>query len=288
MRARATGAPDSFGAVTDKDAAKQRRQTRNRQVRQTRQTRTEAASRRRVEPEPDPRPTRVRPGAKLGRRPTSVGRRTPSRTPPVEPPGKSSAPPSSGDAAPARTGRGRPDRSQPTRATDDTGVGGWRGWLAESSAVPGGRAALLALVVAVVGGITLFLFPVFPSPVFDAHGRGVVAAAPGTEQQRSARLERFDGADATVETAYLADVAGPAVAALFAVVPVLVAGSAVLSLRRPTRSRALLIAAFAMALFVLFGGAVGPFYIVAVGALGFGSYQSRKADSAAADDPDPD
>ena len=79
-----------------------------------------------------------------------------------------------------------------------------------------------------------------------------------------------------VESTYLISQIGPAAGVV--VFPVLIAGLAVFAARRPNRTRTFTLAAVGLLLFVLVLSSVGIFFLFSAGALGFGAYQSRRAD----------
>lgn len=270
--------------AADKDAAKRRRQARNRQERISRQKRIEAA--RRSESARPARTAAATPAAKGTGLKGSGSKATAGRGAAATGSGGLLGklfPPRPAAGAPGVGGR--PSRSQPSRSVpvevDD--VSGIRGALLARMAQPGGRAALLALFVALVSAVTLLGFAVVPIFAFEYYGETVVEASAGGESEQSDRVAAFDEADpVTAGTGRLLDVADPIPAIVFSVVPIVISGIAVAALTKTTRSRTLLVSALAAALFVFFSRGIGTFFILGVFALGFAAYQSRKADAATA------
>lgn len=259
--------------MADKDAAKRRRQARNRQERMKRQSRVEGARR-----SASTRPARTTEGARAadGDAPASgapsgsgglLGRLFPPRP-----------------AQPAKGAGGRPARTAPAPSVPvDVGdVSGVRGAFVRATAQPGGRATVLALIVAIVSAVTLLAFPVAPAAVLDGFGRLVVEASTDDAGERADLVEELTDADAVLESVLLTDLLNPVVAAVYALIPVAIAAVAVASLHRPTRSRTLLISALAAAMYVFLTGPIGIYFLVGALALGWGAFQSRKADAAAA------
>lgn len=275
--------------MADKDAAKRRRQARNRQERISRQKRIEGA--RRSESARPARTAAATPAAKgagsKGVGSTGTGSKATARQgaatsgsggllgklfPPRPAPG------ASGEGG--RPSRAQPSRSVPVEASDVSGI---RGALLTRMAQPGGRAALLALFVALVSAVTLLGFPVVPVFAFEYYGETVVEASVRGESERTELVAAFDDADpVTAGTGRLLDVADPIFAVVFSLVPIVISGIAVAALTKTTRSRTLLVSALAAALFVFFSQGIGTFFILGVFALGFAAYQSRKADAATA------
>lgn len=274
----------------DKDAAKRRRQARNRQERQNRQARTDGAKRAAARPSrsAEETPTRPAKGAgakgrtdltKTAARPAAapggvLGRLFPPRPEPVQ----------GTDGRPARTAR--PPRP-PSEVVEVGEVPGPRGILLRLTSQPGGRAAVLALLVALVSGLTLFVAPVAPPPVLDELGAMVVVQADGGDALDTAALDDVQEesfADDPVVAAYsvgLLDLVPPLAAVIYALVPVLIAGMAVRALTRGTRTRTLMICAVTGVLYVVMLGPIGIFFFLGVLALGFAAYQSAKADKVA-------
>lgn len=267
----------------DKDAAKRRRQARNRQERENRQARTEGAKR-------------------AASRPSRTADETPSRT--TKGAGKTSLAKTPAEPAPAPTGvmgrlfpprpqagggEGRPGRPTrpPSEVIDVGDVPGVRGVILRATAQPGGRATVLALLASVVSAIALFVIPVAPPPVLEQYGAMVVVQADGGEADDQAAiddaLEAFADEDpvAAPYSVGLLDLVPPVTAVVFAVIPILIAGMAARSLTRPTRSRTLMISSIAGVAYVVLGGPIGIFFLLGVLALGFAAYQSSKADRAA-------
>lgn len=272
----------------DKDAAKRRRQARNRQERQNRQARTEGAKRTAARPSrtAEETPTRATKGAGT----TDLSKRSPAR--PAAAPGgilgrlfpPRPEPVQGTDGRPARTAR--PPRP-PSEVVEVDEVPGPRGILLRLTSQPGGRAAVLALLVALVSGLTLFVAPVAPPPVLDELGAMVVVQADGGDALDTAALDDVQEesfADDPVVAAYsvgLLDLVPPLAAVVYALVPVLIAGMAVRALTRGTRTRTLMICAVTGVLYVVMLGPIGVFFFLGVLALGFAAYQSAKADKVA-------
>lgn len=257
--------------MADKDAAKRRRQARNRQERMKRQSRVQGARRSEAS-----RPARTTEGAATAdaaggapRQAASggvLGRLFPPRPAPAKGPG----------GRPART---PPAPSVPVDVGDVSGV---RGAFVRATAQPGGRATVLALMVAVVSAVTLLVSPVAPDPVLEGFGRLVVESSTDDADERAELVEEFADADAVLESVLLTDLVNPAVAVLYALIPVAIAAVAVAALHKPTRSRTLLISALAAAMYVFLTGPIGIYFLVGALALGWAAFQSRKADTAAA------
>ncbi|HMJ76421.1 MAG TPA: hypothetical protein VK507_10640 [Iamia sp.] len=297
----------------DKDAAKRRRQARNRQERENRQARTEGAKRASTRPSRtvEETPAKSRSKTSLDKTPARsapasggiLGRLFPPR--PEAPAKGADGRPARGAVVPTKGTDGRPGRgaaastegaeARPARAgrqprppsvvveVDD--IGGARGLLVRLTAQPGGRAIVLALLVSVVFAVTLLAFPVLPSTDLAGYGETVVEA----------RVEAEGGDDGAVDDALADFTRSPVesvrgldyrppqlyVAIGIALVPILIAGFAVRGLLRPTRSRTLFMTAIAGVLYFVANPGVGLYYVLGVIALGFGAYQSSKADKAA-------
>jgi hypothetical protein len=288
----------------DKDAAKRRRQARNRQERDNRQARTEGAKRASSRPARTVEETPTKGGSK-----TSLAK-TPARSAPASGgilgklfPPRPEAPAKGADGRPARGAvvpakgakasegaEARPARGgraarPPSEVVEVEDIAGPRGLLLRLTAQPGGRAIVLALLVSVIFAVTLLAFPVLPSTDLAGYGETVVEA----------RVEADGGDDGDVDDALaeftrtpVESVRGLAysppqlyVAIGIALVPILIAGFAVRSLLRPTRSRTLFMCAIAGVLYFVANPGVGLYYLLGVLALGFGAYQSSKADKAA-------
>lgn len=157
-------------------------------------------------------------------------------------------------------------------------VSGLRGEVVRRSAQPGGRPALLALLVATVFVVVVAAFPVTPRIVLQGYGRVVVEASDARARVREGRLDRFDEATPRFASDLLFRSYPPLVAAVLALVPLALAAVAVASLTKPTRSRTLLITAVGGFMYVFFTGAIGTYFLLGVIALGFAAYRSRKAD----------
>ncbi len=263
----------------DKDAAKRRRQARNRQERLQRQKRIEGAKRSVSKPAPSKGGPKADDG---GGRSTSsssgglLGRFFPPR-----------------QAAADEGTDGRPSRAQPSRPTRPTrsvpvevdDVGGVRGFVQRSLAQPGGRPTLLALLLSIVSAVTLLAFPVIPQFVLEGYGRTVVEASPVGEEALQGRIERFEDADPVTQMVRALDTDNPVAIVVFALVPVAISIIAASALTKPTRSRTLLISAMVAAVYTFLTGAIGVYFFLGVVCLGWASFQSRKADAmvAAAD-----
>lgn len=268
----------------DKDAAKRRRQARNRQERQNRQARTEGVRRAASRPSRTVEETPTRAKAK--------GAKTDLTKKPVEPTpaptglmGKLFPPrPQAGEG-----GEGRPARPvrPPSPVVEVGDIPGVRGQLLRLTAQPGGRAAVLALLVAIVSGVALFVTPVGPPSVLERYGAMVVVQADGDDpldtEAVDAAQEDFNDADpVTAEySVRLPDLVPVPTAIIFAVIPVLLGAMAVRSLTRPTRSRTLMITSIAGVAYVVLSGPIGIFFLLGVLSLGFAAYQSAKVDRAA-------
>lgn len=292
--------------AADKDAAKRRRQARNRQERSKRQDRVEGARR------AESRPARTADAVASSGKSRAKGGAVRSRASATEedqtaPSGgatRSSPQPAGGllgklfpPRPDAGTGSGgRPSRAQPKESVIvDAGeageTGGLRGWLAIRMSQPGGRPVLLALFVSIVSAVTLLAFPVLPRFAFEYYGETVVEAsavnAGETGAAAEAMIETFNEGDTiSAGASRLLEVAPLGYALVFSLIPVVICGLAVSSLTRPTRSRTLLISALAAALYVFFSQGIGTFFILGVAALGWGAYKSRKADALAVAEAD--
>lgn len=285
----------------DKDAAKRRRQARNRQERENRQARTEGAKRASTRPSRtvEETPTKGRTKTSLAKTPARpaaapggfLGKLFPPRP---EAPAKGAdgrpargavAPTGDDEGAEARPARaGRPARP-PSVVVEVDDIDGPRGLLLRLTAQPGGRAIVLAMLVSVVFAVTLLAFPVLPSTDLAGYGETVVEA----------RVEAEGGDDGAVDDALADFTRSPVesvrgldyrppqlyVAIGIALVPILIAAFAVRGLLRPTRSRTLFMTAIAGVLYFVANPGVGLYYVLGVIALGFGAYQSSKADKAA-------
>lgn len=284
----------------DKDAAKRRRQARNRQERENRQARTEGAKRAASRPARTAAETPKVDMAKGGGR-SKGGRSTTTAAKGKD--GRPSRTVTADEAAPARSGGllgslfpprppageggearpGRPARvpSQVVEVDADPGI---RGHLQRWSAQPGGRPALLALLAAVVAAVSLIALPVLPSYDLSGYGETVVEAKVQAEEGEDANTDDAiaEMRNNPTETVRALELKSPQVylVLLGFVVPILLASTAIRALLRPTRSRTMLVCAIAGAMFVLLQGSI-PFLLVAA-FLGWGAWQSSKADKAAA------
>lgn len=176
---------------------------------------------------------------------------------------------------------GRPTRPQPVQSVVvdlEEDPGGWRGAVLRASIQPGGRPAILALIAGIVCAGVLVFGSVLPQASFDWFGGEVVRASGAGD----AAIADFEDADPVVHYRRLLDVLGPVGTAVFAVVPLGITVMAVRSLSRPTRSRTLLISAITAAIFVFMTQAIGIYFLVGAGALGWAAFKSRKADQQAA------
>ncbi len=287
----------------DKDAAKRRRQARNRQERQNRQARTEGAKRAAARPSrtAEEVPTRSgRSGAKAG----SGGKGTTAKTDLSKPAtGRPSRTAEDTAAAPSGImGKLFPPRPQPADGDGearpvrpvripsevvevDAGPGP-RGQIVRYTAQPGGLATVLAFLIALVSAATLLAFPVWPSPDLTGYGETVVRSqleAEGArdgdiddaveELQRSS-LEQLRGVEFGTPGIFLV--------VMIAALPVIICFFAVRSLLRPTRSRTLMWSAIAGGAAVVFNLGTGIYFVPGVIGLGFAAYQSAKVDKAAA------
>lgn len=176
---------------------------------------------------------------------------------------------------------GRPTRPQPVQSVVvdlEEDPGGWRGAVLRASIQPGGRPAILALIAGIVCAGVLVFGSVLPQASFDWFGGEVVRASGAGDDA----IAEFEDADPVVHYRRLLDVLGPVGTAIFAVVPLGITVMAVRSLSRPTRSRTLLISAITAAIFVFMTQAIGIYFLVGAGALGWAAFKSRKADQQAA------
>ncbi len=288
--------------AADKDAAKRRRQARNRQERTKRQTRVEGAAR-----SESSRPARTADAVASTTKGSTASKKTSARggaaaaTPARSASGAGGAsggflgklfPPRS--TADAGTGSGgRPSRAQPTQSVVvDVGVTeGIRGAMMTRLSQPGGRPTMLALFVAIVSAVTLLAFPVLPRFAFEYYGQSVASASAersgATEAETTRLLDQYnDGDTISAGTSRLIDVAPVAYTLVFSLIPIAICALAAASLTKPTRSRTLLISALAAAMYVFFSQGIGTFFILGVAALGFGAYKSRKADALVAAEGD--
>lgn len=271
----------------DKDAAKRRRQARNRQERENRQARTEGAKRAGTRPSRTASETPTKAAAK-----TSLAK-APARSQPTSggllgklfPPRPDTSAGTGTGGRPARTAR------PPSQVVEVDVGGGPRGTLARYTAQPGGGAAVLALLVGAVCAVTLLAFPVWPSTDLNAYGEAVVETSVRASDDSGDDDAVDDAVDEAVrdfQTRPVENVAGLAyptpqlyLALAMSLLPLVISALAVRGLVRPTRSRTLLISTIAGVLFVATNPAIGLFFFVGVVALGVAAYQSSKADKAA-------
>jgi hypothetical protein len=273
----------------DKDAAKRRRQARNRQERQNRQARTEGAKRsaarpsRTVEETPDRSAKGAKTAAKGGKTDLS---KTPARPQPAPGglmgklfPPRPQAEGTDGTARPARPLR------PPSQIVEVEDVPGLRGLLMRLLAQPGGRATIAGALFAVVAAATVLALPTWPSPDLTGYGEMVVEQA---LDARGATEDEIDDAVSEVQTSSLEQLRGigyPAPQVYFVVLislmPALIGYMAVRALLRPTRSRALLWCSFGGVAVFLFNQVTGIYFLPAVICWGFAAVQSSRADKAA-------
>lgn len=154
--------------------------------------------------------------------------------------------------------------------------------LAPILAVPGGRAVLFGFLFTLVGGALLLAVPVVPQPVLDVPA-DVVA---GLRADGDIPKAKAPDDDPVYRNTYLTEVAGAGAAIV--VIPVLMAGAALVSARRPNRTRAFTIAAFSLVLFIVFIPFLGVYYLLSAAGVGVGAYQARRADREAAAVAEPD
>jgi len=261
--------------AADKDAAKRRRQARNRQERLAREARVEGAKRSTSRPA---RTTSGRVSGSSGSDGGSGDRQAASSAGSGGLLGKLFPPRPDTDAA----ADDRPPSllRTPSVVVDVDGGPGVAGWLRRALAQPGGRPVLLALLAAVVSAIAVLVLPVAPRLVQEVPARLAVEASTDDDAVREERLEAFDDADGIVESARLLEVVSPPIGVVFALFPLLITGTAVASLTKVTRGRTLLYSTFIGALYVMFTGMIA-FFVVGAGLLAFAAYKSRKADVAA-------
>ncbi len=273
----------------DKDAAKRRRQARNRQERANRQARTEGAKRAASRPARTATETPTR-GDKAGAAgaPGKDGRPARTSLAKDEPPPRSGGllgtlfPPRPQPGAKGADGRPVRTARPPSEVVEVEGDG-LRGLLARLTAQPGGRPVVLALFAAIVSAFTLLFFPVLPSPDLTGYGERVVevrAEAQGKDVDdavqdfRKKPVEQVRAPDQKAPQSYFA--------LLLCLVPIALTVVAARSLTRPTRSRTLMVSAIGAVMMVLFAGVLGFYFLLVALALGWGAYQSAKADKAAA------
>ncbi len=144
---------------------------------------------------------------------------------------------------------------------------------------------LFGFLFSLVAAGLLLAVPVVPQAVLDVPA-AVVAdlRADGDIPEATAKAKADD--DPVYRSTYLTEVAGPGAAIV--AVPVLMAGAALVSARRPNRTRAFTIGAFALALFLVFIPPLGIYYLFSAAGVGIGAYQSRRADREAAAAKGPD
>lgn len=286
----------------DKDAAKRRRQARNRQERAARQARTEGAKRAANRPArtaTEAPPARAAKGGK-GDKGGTTAKGGKAGAAAAGKDGRPSRTSLAKDEAPARSGGllgtlfpprpqpeagadGKPARSaRPPSQVVEVEGDGVRAMITRLTAQPGGRPVVLALFAAVVSALTLVLFPVLPSPDLDAYGKRVVEVRAEVQGEdiddavsdfRVTPVERVRALEQKAPQAYIA--------LLIGLVPVIITAVAARSLTRPTRSRTLMVSAIGAVMLVFFAGGVGFYFLLVALALGWGAYQSAKADKAA-------
>lgn len=276
--------------MSDKDAAKRRRQARNRQERINRQKRIEGARRSESRPsrtaDAGARPARGAAAAGRGGRPSRTATEAPAPggiLGKLFPPRPAPAARGDGDAKapPARGARTPMPRHSVVVDVDVADATGIRAELLRRSAQPGGRPALIGAVLAVVVTVLLFTAPLAAREAFEGYGRMVVRQVPQTEVSVDERLKTFEeddpvvfGTERLTESAPLGLVLGVAGILLASTL------AAAWSLTRPTRSRTLMLSTFALAIVSFFLGIIPIVIVVAV--LGFATFKSRQADRAAA------
>jgi hypothetical protein len=153
-----------------------------------------------------------------------------------------------------------------------TGVGRLIGPI---QAVPGGRAVLFGFFFAVVAAGMLLFAPITPRYVQRVPSE-IVNKVRVDNDRPVPRAAADNLKEPRFESTYLTNVIGPAAGAV--VIPVLIAGSAVLRAKRPNRARSFTFAAVAQMVFVLFLSGLGIFFMFSAGGLGFGAFQARKAE----------
>ncbi len=267
----------------DKDAAKRRRQARNRQERANRQARTEGAKR------------------SAANRPSRTAEERPGTTTSLAKDGGSSGStgllgklfPPRPDAASTRSGSGSGDGARPGRRPPpppsvvvevDSAASGVGGLVQRSLAQPGGKAVLLGLVVGIVCFFTLLIAPVWPTPVLTAVGQDVARASAEVrgedDEQVEQAVEDFDDGDPVFVQGAMTDAVVIPIGVAFAFLPVAISAVAFSSLTKPTRSRTLLFCALGGVLYFFVSGPLGTYFLPGAAALGWGAWQSRKADQA--------
>lgn len=241
--------------MTDKQAAKQRRQAQNRAARQALAARRAAATRSADEGADGRRGGEPEKRRRRGSRSATAGRRGASRV--------GAASHSSPTRPRAVSPRSEPSPSESYRPEPRSGLGR----LHQSvTAEPGGRAVLIGFLLATALSIGLPFIPLIQRPILPYVARQVIEA---TGSSGPTPEERF-------ESLTVASTASPLVV-VFLLVPVAVAASALFASRRPNRVRTLTVAAISQVLFVFLAGIFGLFYVFSAGALGFGAWQARKA-----------
>lgn len=269
----------------DKDAAKRRRQARNRQERENRQARTEGAKRSASRPSRTAEETPARGRGKGAT--TSLAKDDAPAPAPGGLLGKL-FPPRPDAASSGRAGAGeRPGRRPPPPPSVvvevDEGASGLPGILQRSLAQPGGKAVLLAVVVGLVCFVTLLVAPVWPTPVLTAVGEQATTISAevgdwGTEQEA---IDAYDEGDPVFVQGAMTDAVVVPIGVAFAFLPVAISAIAFSSLTKPSRSRTLLFCAMGGVLYFFVSGPLGTYFLPGAAALGWGAWQSRKVDQRA-------
>lgn len=261
--------------MTDKDAAKRRRQARNRQERINRQKRIEGARRSEAARQSDDtgRPSRTTSGKQGDAAPQAKSTGLMGKLFPPRP-----APAAKGGGG--KGGASRPARGPMESPVLDVGeVSGFRAQLGRRLIQPGGRATLLALTLAIVSAGMLLFAPIVPLEAFETYGEILIEDAPIDAAERAGQMAAFEAGEVIdAGTVRITALQAPGIIVVFALVPILIAIVAVASLTRPTRSRTLLMSALASALFFFVAQGLSTFFLPGVIALGWASYQSRKLD----------
>jgi hypothetical protein len=166
-------------------------------------------------------------------------------------------------AGPAGAGSG----TAATAAAGRTGFGGLLG--AGGRRRPGDLAVLVALVLAIGAAVVVL----FQRVDVDDRGEPLPAAFKGV----AVLAIEASGRGVPDSSASLIDAYGAGIL-LPVALPVAVAAFAFWANRRPNRSRALTYTMVAMAVAILFSAGIGTFFLPSLIALGFATYQVRKAD----------
>lgn len=263
----------------EKDAAKRRRQARNRQERLNRQNRVEGAKKSparpartttgRAEAKPDPSAAGKAAKPDDTARPAASGGFLDKLFPPR----------SDADGKTGRSDRPPPLTRTPSVVVEMEGTGA-AAQIRHRLAQPGGMPVVLAFIAALASAVALIALPIVPRPVQEVPARMAVAASTSDKADRDARLETFDDAEPVTESARITDVVSPALAAGYALFPLLLTGMALISLTKVSRGRTLFFSAMLGALYVFMTG-VFSFFLIGAALLGYAAYKTRKADVAA-------